>query len=79
MNKNEIHELLTTYKGETIDLCAYIYSKIHELSSEEQIEAFQNLCEMYGKAKSIETYTLKKVISETEKEMLIAQYGDYVN
>lgn len=79
MNEEIIKELLNSYDGELIDVCLYIYLNMKDQSYEQQVDCFQTLCEMYGTVKTNETTMIERVISNEELDVLIDQYGEYVN
>ena len=75
----DIRTLLGTYKGEVIDLCLYVYNKIKSQPFEQQVDTFAELCELYGTIKSTETVIVEKTISKNDLDVLVDQYGEYIN
>ena len=76
-----ILELLKVYDGELIDCCYEICMWCDEkgYDFEEQADCLQVFFEYYEKIKSIKTKEIKSHISEEQEEILIKNYGKFVD
>lgn len=76
-----IVQLLSNFQGEFIDCCYMIcqWCDEREYDLEQQSYCVKVLCDNYGKIKSTETEIIKSFISNDQKEILIKNYGRFVD
>lgn len=73
--------LLSTYRGNFIDCCYYIYNWCAEgeYDLKEEADCLRIVCELFGTVKSVETKTISVYITDEKKDELIRRYGNLVN
>lgn len=79
--KKRIDEVINKGKGDSFDDAYNLFNIIINYSDmfDEQVDAFQYVCKVYGTIESDESYMIKQAPYKNEKEELKENYGEIVN
>ena len=79
--KERINKILRKYAGEKVDICNELFLTIVNsgLNKDEQIEAFQYVCGMYGVVESDESIQADSAPFVSEVSSLQKRYGNLLN
>lgn len=77
--KSYIDKVLREGKGEPFDISDYLYQGLTQLDIQDQPEAFQYICELFGTVESSESFGIVTSAYRNKEDILRSQYGSLVN
>lgn len=77
--KTYIDKVLRGGKGESFDICDYLYQGLNALSPADQPVAFQYICEQFGTVESSDSFGISPSKYRNKENLLRNQLGHLVN